>query len=467
MITKRETRLSQIMIAGQVAFTMLLFLVVEEFFPIRVFNLKEKTAFLLQIGLIWSYLFYKFRLGIIFRANTFGSMVRGYLVTIFFGSALFFLELESLHFRHYIPYSLKYMVLFACFDLVSLIILKVVFYYFMKFLRRKGYNRRHIIIVGDLVAIPFIDSFINAKDWGYQIKAIISPDVSLKGKYEKLHIIKAHETLKKFITQHTVDDIFYCIPIDDNRYNLELLIKDSEEIGVSLHIMQHDYIHNRPHDSKFNQKFDHSFVTYQTVPPKYLSLKIKDAFDMVFSVVALLLMLPVLFLIAFLIKLEDGGPVFFKQERIGLNGRRFNCYKFKSMILGADELIAQLQELNESDGPTFKIENDPRITKIGRIIRKTSFDELPQFYNVIKGEMSVVGPRPPLLREVKQYERSQLRRLSMKPGITCKWQVWGRNQVTFKEWMQMDLDYIDNWSIWLDVKIMLATIGVIIKANGQ
>jgi lipopolysaccharide/colanic/teichoic acid biosynthesis glycosyltransferase len=137
------------------------------------------------------------------------------------------------------------------------------------------------------------------------------------------------------------------------------------------------------------------------------------------------------------------------------------------MVINAEELITDLMDKNESDGPTFKIENDPRITKIGKILRQTSLDELPQFYNVLKGEMSVVGPRPPLLREVQQYERSQLRRLSMKPGITCIWQVWGRNKVSFKKWMSMDLDYIDNWSLALDFKIMIATVGVIIKANGQ
>jgi lipopolysaccharide/colanic/teichoic acid biosynthesis glycosyltransferase len=137
------------------------------------------------------------------------------------------------------------------------------------------------------------------------------------------------------------------------------------------------------------------------------------------------------------------------------------------MILNAESMVEELQHQNESDGPTFKIENDPRITKIGKFLRKTSLDEFPQFFNVIKGEMSVVGPRPPLLSEVKQYEKYQLRRLSMKPGITCIWQVSGRNSISFKEWMQMDLDYIDNWSVWLDMKIILKTITVVFKANGQ
>lgn len=198
-----------------------------------------------------------------------------------------------------------------------------------------------------------------------------------------------------------------------------------------------------------------------------MCLKVKDMFDLVFSSFVVIVLFPLFAIIALLIKVNDGGPVFFKQERIGLNGRRFICYKFRSMVVDAEALLDSLQDKNESDGPTFKIEKDPRITKIGRILRKTSLDELPQFLNVIKGEMSVVGPRPPLLKEVKLYERCQLRRLSMKPGITCIWQVKGRNKVSFEEWMQMDLEYIDKWSLWEDTKLILGTVGVIFKMSGR
>ncbi|MDR0811425.1 MAG: sugar transferase, partial [Paludibacter sp.] len=199
----------------------------------------------------------------------------------------------------------------------------------------------------------------------------------------------------------------------------------------------------------------------------YFSYKMKTLLDLILSSIILVILSPLLATVATLIKLEDGGPVFFKQQRIGLNGRRFMCYKFRTMVVNAEALLPQLQAFNEVDGPVFKIKHDPRITHIGKLLRKTSIDELPQFYNVIKGEMSIVGPRPPLLKEVQQYERSQLRRLSMKPGITCIWQVEGRNIVSFEEWIEMDLRYIDNWSTWLDVKLILKTILVVFKRSGS
>lgn len=464
-MTKRETTLSLLMIGIQVVITIFLFLSIEKFFPLKLYNFELEIAFFIQIVLIWSFLFYKLRLGFIFRSNNFFSMIRGYLVTVCFGSALFYLEILFLPEMR--RYSLEYMTIFAIIDLVALIIFKLLFYYLMKFLRREGYNSRHIIIIADSKVIPFVDAFINARDWGYRLSAIISPDTELEGKFKRTHIVNNQEAINDFITQNSIDDIFYCLPVDDKRYDLEQLIEDSHEIGVSVHIMQPDFLQNMRGKIKIKGGFDNSFVSYSAAPHHYISLKIKDVFDLFFSIFVLIVLFPLLILIALLIKLEDGGPVLFKQERIGLNGRRFTCYKFRSMVMNAEELITDLLDMNESDGPTFKIENDPRITKIGRILRKTSLDELPQFYNVIKGEMAVVGPRPPLLREVQQYERSQLRRLSMKPGITCKWQVWGRNKVSFKEWMRMDLDYIDHWSLALDIKIMFATIGVILKANGQ
>jgi len=176
---------------------------------------------------------------------------------------------------------------------------------------------------------------------------------------------------------------------------------------------------------------------------------------------------PVFLIIAVAIKFEDGGTVFFKQERVGLNGRSFPMFKFRTMVANAEALQASLLGLNEQTGPVFKIKADPRVTRVGWFLRKTSFDELPQFFNVLRGEMSVVGPRPPIPSEVEMYERWQKRRLSMKPGITCTWQVSGRNNIQFEEWMKLDLEYIDNWSLSQDMILVLKTIKVMLLGTGK
>ena len=189
-------------------------------------------------------------------------------------------------------------------------------------------------------------------------------------------------------------------------------------------------------------------------------------FDIVFSIFLLTVLSPIMLIIALIIKLTSKGPIMFKQNRSGLNGRQFTLYKFRSMIVGAEVKKRELMRANEMDGPVFKIKHDPRITTIGRIIRKTSMDELPQLFNVLKGDMSIVGPRPPLPVEVELYQLWQRRRLSLKPGLTCIWQVSGRNNIKFERWMEMDLEYIDNWSLWLDLKILFRTFFVVLTGYG-
>jgi lipopolysaccharide/colanic/teichoic acid biosynthesis glycosyltransferase len=170
--------------------------------------------------------------------------------------------------------------------------------------------------------------------------------------------------------------------------------------------------------------------------------------------------------ISLLIKLTSKDSILFKQKRCGLNGRKFIMFKFRTMVENADGIKDLLREKNEMDGPAFKITNDPRLTKVGSFLRKFSLDELPQLFNVLKGEMALVGPRPPLPREVSQYDPWQRRKLSMKPGLTCLWQTNGRNNINFEKWMKMDLEYIDNWSFWLDTKILFKTIPAVILGTG-
>ena len=187
----------------------------------------------------------------------------------------------------------------------------------------------------------------------------------------------------------------------------------------------------------------------------------KRAIDVVCSLAGLLVLSPVLIIVSILIKLESDGPIIFSQDRIGYRGQKFKMYKFRSMVVNAEELKKKLAEQNEMSGPMFKMKNDPRVTKVGKFIRKTSIDELPQLINILKGEMSLVGPRPSLPKEVREFEPWMMERLEVKPGLTCYWQVSGRNDIDFEDWMKLDIRYVRERSFWLDIKLIFKTFFVL------
>jgi exopolysaccharide biosynthesis polyprenyl glycosylphosphotransferase len=207
-------------------------------------------------------------------------------------------------------------------------------------------------------------------------------------------------------------------------------------------------------------------VSYDPVPQLSFSIILKSLLDRILAAIGLVLASPVMLAAAIAIKMTSPGLAIFKQPRCGLNGRRFTLYKFRTMVTNAEELKKDLMKYNEVDGAAFKIKNDPRITPVGRILRKTSIDELPQLFNIIKGDMSFVGPRPPLADEVARYDRWQRRKLSMKPGLTCLWQVSGRSDVSFEKWMKLDLEYIDHWSLWKDAQILFRTVPAVLRGTG-
>lgn len=188
---------------------------------------------------------------------------------------------------------------------------------------------------------------------------------------------------------------------------------------------------------------------------------LKRLIDIVGALFGLIILSPILIIVGVLIKLESKGPIIFAQKRVGLNGKEFKMYKFRSMVANAEEIKEKLKEKNEMSGPMFKIKDDPRITKIGKFIRKTSIDELPQLINVLKGDMSLVGPRPSLPNEVKEFEPWMLKRLDVKPGLTCYWQVMGRNNIDFENWMKLDIKYVNERSLWLDIKLIFKTFFVL------
>ena len=207
-------------------------------------------------------------------------------------------------------------------------------------------------------------------------------------------------------------------------------------------------------------------LTFATTPRNADRLAFKRITDVIYSLAIMFFCLPLFIVVPILIKLTSKGPILYRQMRCGLDGRPFTFLKFRSMVEGADEMRKEIAHLNEAEGPIFKISDDPRVTKVGRLLRRTSIDELPQLFNVLRGEMSLVGPRPPLPSEVERYDGWQRRRLSMKPGLTCLWQISGRSILGFEKWVELDLRYIDNWSPWLDFKIMLKTVPAVASWKG-
>jgi len=229
-----------------------------------------------------------------------------------------------------------------------------------------------------------------------------------------------------------------------------------------------DFFPTKISRTSFDEFRGQPVLIYRSTPEASWQSAVKQVLDVTVAAALLLVLAPVFALVALLIKRSSPGPVFFKQERAGLNGHPFTMYKFRTMVTNAEQLKQELAALNEMSGPVFKITHDPRVIPVGRFLRKFSIDEFPQFYNVLRGEMSLVGPRPLPLDEVRRFDDvAHRRRLSVKPGLTCLWQVSGRNQVTdFKEWVRLDLEYIDNWSLWLDLQILVRTVPAVFAGVG-
>jgi exopolysaccharide biosynthesis polyprenyl glycosylphosphotransferase len=262
------------------------------------------------------------------------------------------------------------------------------------------------------------------------------------------------------LRNHVVDEAIFAVS-KETLARLEEVFLMCEEEGVKTRVMLNFFPHVT---SKVHLEALHDvpLLTFTTTPQNEYLLFIKNVLDVSMAALGIVLLSPVLLTVALLVRLTSKGPVIFRQTRCGLGGRKFVLYKFRSMIEDAEESRQQLEHLNLMSGPVFKARNDPRVIPIGRFLRKFSIDELPQLYNILRGDMSFVGPRPPIPQEVEKYERWQRRRLRMKPGLTCLWQVSGRNQIDFDEWMRMDLLYIDNWSLLLDFKIFLKTIPIVL-----
>jgi exopolysaccharide biosynthesis polyprenyl glycosylphosphotransferase len=345
--------------------------------------------------------------------------------------------------------------------------IRITIYRSLKIYRASGYNLHRVVVIADAFSDNTIDRLTKQKEWGFVISAILTNSKLIQAKYGgKTRILPEDHDLKSLVDNHVVDEVIYCkMHIEEEQ--LKKIMRLCNEIGVIFRL-QSSVSPLDPFDMQLKTMNQFQYLSLVDIPSSNLSMIVKTVSDFYISILGLFITAPIFLVIALIIKIDSRGPVLFKQERIGLRGRKFILYKFRTMVPDAEKRLSKLVEKNQSDGPVFKLKNDPRVTRFGNFLRKTGLDELPQLINVIKGEMSLVGPRPPLESEVKQYERWQLRRLSVKPGITCTWQIISnRNDIKFEKWMLMDLNYIDNWSLVKDFKLFWKTFGTFFSAGGR
>lgn len=306
-------------------------------------------------------------------------------------------------------------------------------------------------------------------------------DLKRRGRHEVLGFVRFSDEQVPNQLRHKVlgtanefEKVLRTVPVGEvylssnsfaHAHEIQSAIKTCERFGVPFAMPAYMFRLERARPLSAHGIGD-GYIHYQSVQSKPTQMALKRAFDIVSTGVALWVLAPLLLTVALLIKLTSRGPVLFRQVRVGMHGRPFGMLKFRTMVENAEALKATLAAQNEMDGPVFKMKRDPRITPIGKFLRKFSIDELPQLINVLRGDMSVVGPRPPVPNEVARYEPWQRRRLSVRPGLTCIWQVSGRNEISFEQWMFMDLQYIDNWSFSNDIGLILRTFPVVLTGRG-
>ncbi len=367
--------------------------------------------------------------------------------------------------------SQLFLIEFTLFGFLFLFAVRLLEYKVFKTYRAKGYNQVNIVLIADDSSLPFIESLLQKKEWGYRITAIFTESAGIYEKYKKsISIMLFSEenlpVLNDLMEGKIIDEVLYCKRKVDPT-EVRDVISSCEELGIVFRLMDDDNTINLTNAIKTNIA-NKNFLNFSNTPNRPYELAIKKIMDITVPLFMLIGLSWLLLIVSVLIKLTSRGPVIYKQARVGLRGRKFNLYKFRTMVFNAEALRKDLDGENEVDGPVFKIKNDPRVTKIGKFLRKTGLDELPQLFNILKGEMSLIGPRPPVQSETLQYERWQLRRLSVKPGLSCFWQIKpDRNSIKFQKWMELDLAYIDNWSLRLDLIIFLKTIKTVFQRTGS
>jgi len=466
MLKEHDTVLRKLMIFFDICVVIAAFFLAHSmrFTGIQNFNFGYLVMFLPVVLLIWGGLLYFFGMYASFRVRPLPDIIFTIVKTsvfgfIIFGSFLYALKIQDI--------SRAFIVLAFVFAAILLIIEKTGLLLFLRHARKIGLNYRSLLIVGTgRRAQAFIETVRIHHEWGFRIIGLIDEDPAKLGQeISGCKVIGIFKDVPDIIHNNIIDEVIFVVP-RSWLVKIEEVMRFCEGEGVRIHLAV-DYFELRFTKSKQTDLNGFPLLTFESTPDKLWHLLVKRLLDVSCSGIALFVLSPVFLALGILIKKTSHGPIFFKQTRCSLNGRKFTLYKFRTMDADAEDRLKEVMAGNEMNGPVFKMENDPRLNKVGKFLRKFSLDELPQLWNVFRGDMSLVGPRPPLPTEVEKYDSWQRRRLSIRPGITCLWQVNGRNKITdFNEWASLDLKYIDNWSLWLDMKIIFRTIPAMLSGAG-
>jgi exopolysaccharide biosynthesis polyprenyl glycosylphosphotransferase len=387
------------------------------------------------------------------KATTLGS------IGLWVAATLFHIEMASP------PFLIVYLLMSTGMLVCSRLALRLV----LAQARIHGRNSRNVLIVGtSRRAIEFAGKLQASPQLGYRVIGFADRQWDGIDHFGQTgHSLACDlEGLPAFLRANVVDEVVIALPIRSFHAIASEVAALCEEQGIILRVPSNIFNLKLSHSGS-EELEGHSSITHYTGTAEGWPVVAKRVLDFCLALIALIVISPAFALVAAIIKMTSPGPIFFKQKRIGQNKRKFMIYKFRSMAVDAEAKMQQLEHLNELSGPVFKIKHDPRITPVGKFLRKTSIDELPQLINVLKGDMSLVGPRPMSIRDFELFSEDwHRRRFSVRPGITCLWQVNGRNSVPFEKWMELDMQYIDKWSLWLDLKILAKTIPAVLKGSG-
>ena len=365
--------------------------------------------------------------------------------------------------------TLSFIAFFWAFSSVCLVSGRLIVRHLLAQIRRRGRNLHYILILGTNQRAVAFASRIEAKpELGYRVLGFVDDEwEGTAGFLTTGYALCCNsDGLSDYLRKNVVDEVAIYLPLRSYYEDACRVAELCEQHGIITRFDSDifDLKTAKPRSDNFDGD---AHIAVHTNPSEAYSLLLKRILDSTISLFLLIVLAPLFVAVSVLIKFTSPGPVFFCQERVGLNKRRFRIYKFRTMVRNAEQLMAQLEDLNELSGPVFKIKNDPRLTPIGKFLRRTSIDELPQLFNVLSGDMSLVGPRPMAVRDFEGFNEDwQRRRFSVRPGITCLWQVSGRNSIPFQKWMELDMQYIEHWTLWLDLKILARTIPAVLKGVG-